>query len=123
MLVAIQADIQLVVHRALITCAYVCCGLVLASFAFFVNDQASGASQHQVAEITSPSPGPSTPGPAHYKQPRRFIESAGRVLDYPFHAFFHRGSIWGQELFETFAALLLYGMGFSYLARFSSGWS
>jgi hypothetical protein len=123
MLVAIPADIQLVVHRALITCAYVCCGLVLASFAFFVNDQASGASQHQVAEITSPSPGANAPAQVHHGQPRRFIEGAGRILESPFHAFFHTGTVWGQELFKTFAALLVYGLGLGYLARYSSGWA
>jgi hypothetical protein len=39
------------VHRFLVTVSFVCCVLIIASFAFFAVDQVSGASNQQVAEL------------------------------------------------------------------------
>jgi len=117
-----SADSGGVIRRVLIACAYVCCGLVLASFLLFALDQASGASAHQVAEITNPSPSTPNTAPAKKTQPRQFIDGAASDLEYPFHSIIHASSVWGQRIFELGCALLVYGFGLGYLARYSRGW-
>jgi hypothetical protein len=110
-----------VVHRALITSALICSGLVLASFGLFAHDQISGASQHQVTEIASgapTSPGV-TPVNPHHAQPRRFIDGAAHTLTAPFRSLFQSSSQWAQRGFVTICALLLYGFGLGFLARYS----
>jgi hypothetical protein len=106
-------------------CAYACCVLVIASFALFAHDQISGASKHQAAEIasgtpTSPGVAPSSP---HHSGIRRVIDDAARGLTAPFRAIFQPGSVWGNHIFDAVCALLLYGLGLGYLARYSSGLS
>jgi hypothetical protein len=51
MLTAAAADGSGVIRRALGICSFVCCALVITSFAMFALDQIGGASRHQVAEI------------------------------------------------------------------------
>jgi hypothetical protein len=111
-----------VVRRALLTCAYVCCGLVLASFFLFAIDQASGASKHQVAALTSPSPSTHGSAPAHPGQPQEFIDGAAKVLTSPFRSIIHPTSDWARRIFEMLCAMLVYGFGLGYLARYSRGW-
>lgn len=97
---------------------------MIASFVMFAADQAGGASQHQVAEIAAGSPtrtATSTVTDAHPGQPRVFIDGAAKALTAPFRAVLHSGSQWAQQLFATVCALLLYGLGLGYLARFSQG--
>jgi hypothetical protein len=115
------ADSGGVVRRALITCAYVCCGLVLASFLLFALDQASGASKHQVAALTSPSSATPKTTPAHPGEPRAFIDGAAKVLTGPFHSIIHPDSTWTKRIFEMLCAMLVYGFGLGYLARYSRG--
>jgi hypothetical protein len=111
-----------VVRRGLITVAYVCCGLVLASFSLFALDQASGASKHQVAELTSPTPTTPKTKPADSGQPRTFIDGAAKVLTSPFHPILHSASPWAQRIFEMLCAMLVFGFGLGFLARYSRGW-
>ena len=122
MLIAAPTDSGGVVRRALITCAYMCCGLVLASFLLFAIDQASGASKHQVASLTSPSPSAPKTTPAHPGQPRMFIDGAAKALTYPFHSVIHPSSTWAQRIFELLCAMLVYGFLLGYLARYSRAW-
>ena len=110
------------VRRVLITCAYVCCGLVLGSFALFAIDQASGATKHQVAEIGSPSPTAPTQTQINDRhQPRKFIDGASTVLTSPFHSLIPNNSEWAQRIFELVCALTVYGLGLGYLARYAQG--
>jgi hypothetical protein len=109
-----------VIQRGLRTLAFVSCLLVSVSFAMFVADQAGGASSQAVAEIGSPNPRPHQVS-THHGQPRRFIDGAARTLTAPFRALVHSSSVWTVEIFETFAALLVYGFGLGFLARFTSG--
>jgi hypothetical protein len=107
----------------LVTCAFACCVLVLASFGLFARDQVSGASKHQVAEIASgapTSPGVTPPAPQH-AQPRRFIDGAASALTSPFRSLIQSSSQWVLRGFATICALLVYGLGLGYLARYSSG--
>jgi len=129
MLVAPAADDRSVVHRALVTCSFACCALVIASFGLFARDQISGASKHQVAEIASgASTGPgvssglSAPATSH-AQPRRFIDGAARALTSPFRSLIQSNSQWVEEGVVTICGLLVFGLGLGYLARYSSGLS
>jgi hypothetical protein len=106
-----------VIYRALRTCSFVCCALVLASFGLFAISQASGASQQQVAALSSTVP---TALRAHRPgQPKRFIDGAARALDTPFQSFLPSSSEWTTELIGTICALVLYGFGLGYLARWA----
>jgi hypothetical protein len=118
------ADADNVIRGALGLCRYICCGLVIASFALFTADQLGGASRHQVAEITAGSPTRSasrTAADSHPGQPRRFIDGASRALTTPFRSVISSGSQWVQRGFALICALLLYGLGLGYLLRYSQG--
>jgi hypothetical protein len=109
-----------VIHRVLVLAAYICCGLVIASFALFARDQFAGASKHQQSELLA---GSSTAAPAsqaktHHGQPRAFIDGAARVLTTPVRSLVHTSSDWAIELEATILALLVYGVGLGFLARF-----
>jgi hypothetical protein len=125
MLVTNPADTATVINRLLVLTAFVCCGLVLASFALFSRDQIAGASKHQQNELVSGTPGTPTPVPAQHKvaQPRRFIDGAWRVLTTPFRSIVQSDSQWVLHGLPTILALLLYGLGLGYLARYSRGFS
>jgi hypothetical protein len=113
-----------VVSGALGLARLICCGLVVVSFGLFALDQMKGASEHQVAEVTASAPtraGTPIVGDTHAGQPRRFIDQAASVLTAPFRAVMHTGSQWAQRAFAVFCALLLYGVGLGYLARYSQG--
>lgn len=125
MLVTPSADDRSVVHRALVTLSFASCALVIASFGLFARDQISGASKHQVAEIASgapTSPGVTPPATRH-AQPRRFIDDAARTLTSPFRSLIQSSSQWVQQGGVLICALLVYGLGLGYLARYSSGLS
>jgi hypothetical protein len=112
-----------VVHRILVLVALACSALVVASFALFARDQLAGASAHQQTELASG--GPVSPGtlPSSHQvaQPRRFIDSAAKTLDSPFASIVQSDSEWVIHGVPTIFALLVYGVGIGYLARYSSG--
>ena len=117
MLVVLAADPGWVIPRALVTCAFVCCSLVVASFGLFALGQASGASQHQVQQLSS---GTTHAVSTHASgQPKRFIDGAARALTSPFRTFLHSTSQWAVRIASTLLALLLYGFGLGYLARWA----
>lgn len=111
------ADAGVVISRGLIVCSTVCCGLVLASFGLFALSQASGASKHQVAALNSTTVAQASAHPPG--QPKRFIDGAARALTSPFRSFVHTRSEWAIEIAGTLFALLVYGLGLGYLARWA----
>jgi hypothetical protein len=123
MLDAATADMDPVIHRLLVLSSIACCLLVAASFVMFARDQVAGASVHQQNLITyrgAPVPvAPSTA--AHPGQVRRFIDGAARDLESPFSSIVHSSSQWVLHGGPALLALLLYGVGLGYLARFSNG--
>jgi hypothetical protein len=123
MLVMATADLPRVVSRGLIVCSFVCCALVVASFALFALSQASGASNNQVAQLNGGSAAAHTGRDARRAQPpgqpRRFIDGASSTLTSPFRSFIHSNSMWGVKIATTILALLLYGLGLGYLARWA----
>ena len=122
MLTAPAADTESVISRALRTAAFVCCLLIVASFAMFARDQMAGASQHQQTELvagaspTGPSNAPSKP-PA---QPRRFIDDTAKTLTAPFDAIVRSSNPWVKHGLPALFAVLVYGLGLGYLARYSA---
>lgn len=118
MLALTAADGGSVVPRALVICACICCSLVLASLGLFALGQANGASKHQVATLASGSS--TTQAVAHPPgQPRRFIDGAADVLTAPFRSVVHSQSQWASRIGATVLALIVYGFGLGYLARWA----
>ena len=121
MVIAQTADKRLVVHRVLITVAWVCCGLVIASFTLFVRDQLKSGSNHQVQLLAAPGT-PAPVAPAHVPgQPRRFIDGAAHDLTSPFDSVVSSTSPWVNHLIPDAIALLIYGGGIGFAARYTRG--
>jgi len=119
MLTAPAADSGRVIHRALVTVALICSGLVFVSFVMFARDQIAGASKQQANAVS-----PSARSPAPSKQqgePGRFIDGAARALTSPFRSIVQSGSAWVQHGVPTLLGLLVYGVGLGFLARYSRG--
>jgi hypothetical protein len=112
-----------VVHRVLVLLAFWCCAISVASFGLFARDQLAGASEHQQQEIVAGAT--TTPGVApiakHHTQPRRFIDGAAKLLAAPFESIVQSSNQWAHRGSELFFALLAYGIGLGYLARYSRG--
>jgi hypothetical protein len=106
-----------VISRALKVCSFVCCALVLASFGLFAISQASGASEQQVAALSTTVPTAARVRPPG--QPKRSIDDAARFLTGPFRGFLPASSEWATEIAGTLLALILYGFGLGYLARWA----
>jgi hypothetical protein len=121
MLIAPGVDPRAVLSRALIWCALICCTLVALSFVLFALDQVSHASKQQVNQLANGTASSSTTHAASTSpgQPRRFIDDAARTLTSPFRSVVGSNSQWSVELASTLLALLVYGLGLGYLARYS----
>jgi hypothetical protein len=120
MLDAAGADTTGVISRALKTAAWVCCLLLLASFALFVRDQLVNGSAHQQALLgASVTPTPATPHRAG--QPRRFIDGAAHDLTQPFASMITSNSQWVLRGLPTAFALIVYGGGLGFAARYARG--
>jgi hypothetical protein len=107
----------------LVLVSFVCCALVIASFAMFARDQLSGASKHQVAQIASGAP--TNPGvtsaSAHHGAVGHFIDDASNALTSPFRGVFRSTSEWADRIFALVCAFVVYGIGLGYLARYARG--
>jgi hypothetical protein len=125
MLEALSADTAPVIHRVLVLTAIACCALVAMSFAMFARDQVAGASKHQQNEIVAGAATNAVPIPVHKAtaQPRRFIDSAASTLTSPFRGVVQSDSEWVLHGVPTIVALLVYGVGIGYVARYSRGLS
>jgi hypothetical protein len=126
MLLGRAADVPSVLPRLLAAVSSICCVLVLASFVLFAHDQMAGASQRQqTAEL----PGgaqvfAAPPAPPHkHAQPRRFIDGAANALTSPFRSVIQSSNDWVNHGIPAVLALVVYGLGLGYLARFSRGFA
>jgi hypothetical protein len=125
MLAAPAADTGSVISRFIKLASFACCALVLLSFLMFARDQTAGASVHQQTELASGSNTPTvapTPTKPH-AQPRRFIDGAAKTLTAPFDAIVQSSNAWVKHGLPAAFALIVYGLGLGYLARYSSGLS
>jgi hypothetical protein len=109
-----------VIHRLLVWAALICSAFVVASFALFVHDQAAAGSQHQQSELVG-STTTTLPAPTHHGQPRRFIDGAASELESPFRSLVHSSNVWATHGVPTVLALVVYGFGLGFLARYSRG--
>ncbi len=123
MLVAAQAETRRVIYRSLRLAAFVCCGLVVVSFAMFARDQMASASAHQQSELVAgASATAAAPALTHrHSQPRRFIDGAAKTLTSPFTSIVQSNDVWVQRGMPAIFGLLAYGVGLGFLARYSRG--
>jgi hypothetical protein len=121
MVVARAVDTCAVIHRVLVTVAWICCGLVIASFALFVRDQLKSGSNHQVQLLNNTAPTAPAKASRPPGQPKRFIDAAAHDLTSPFDAIVSSDSPWINHMIPDFFALLVYGGGLGFLARYTSG--
>jgi hypothetical protein len=105
--------------------SWVICLIVAASFLVFVIDQTGSASTHQQNELSAlPSP-TSTPAGAEPTKPAKHestvhktLDEAANVFTSPFSAAVSGShSQWVIRGVKTLLALLVFGLGLSYLAR------
>lgn len=95
------------------------CLIVVASFAMFAFDQVDGASQHQQSEIATGSWTPPTPAAPHHGGVRRTIDNADGRLTSVFSGLTAGShSEWMVHGVQTLLALLVFGFGLGYVARF-----
>jgi hypothetical protein len=120
-----------VIHRTIVLTSWACCILVTISFMLFALSNVSGASAHQVRSINvAPSftanglpvaTPPAAPVTKPVGQPKRFIDSAAKVLTTPFSSIVQSDNQWVLHGLPTLFALLAYGFGLGYIARFTRG--
>ena len=93
---------------------------MIASFVVFVVNQTSSASTHQQNEVTSGSTSaPATPSSEHKSTLHRTLDEASDALTSPFAgAVSGSNSEWVTHIVRTALALLVYGLGVSFLVRF-----
>jgi hypothetical protein len=118
------ADPLRVINRLLTYVSIACCALVVLSFGLFARDQMAGASEHQQAELAAGLPSTAAGGSSSghtERQPRRFIDGAANALEAPFKSIAASHSEWLQHIVPAVLALLVYGLGLGFLARFSRG--
>jgi hypothetical protein len=95
---------------------------VVVSFAVFANDQLADASAHQQSQLasgTAVTPAPSTT--VDHNQPWRFVNDASKRLTAPFDSIVQSHNAWVTHGTTAIFALLVYGIGLGWVARFSSG--
>jgi hypothetical protein len=122
MLAAPHVETGSVISRVLRLTAFLCCALVVLSFAMFARDQMAGASAHQQTELVAGSNSRAAAGASseRHAQPRRFIDAAAKVLRMPFDAIVQSSNLWVKEGLPALFAVLTYGLGLGYLARYTS---
>jgi hypothetical protein len=125
MMSAMQAaDPLRVINRLLTYLSIACCTLVVVSFGLFARDQVAGASAHQQTELAAGLPATAAGGSSSNHtthQPRRFIDGAASALEAPFKSIVSTNSEWVEHIFPAVFALLVYGLGLGFAARFSRG--
>lgn len=90
----------------------------------FARDQVAGAAKVQATAVTGPAPAQGAAPPAkEQSQPGRFIDGAASKLTSPFSSIVESGSAWVRRGIPTIIALLVYGVGLGYLARYSRGFA
>ena len=107
--------------QALRFASVMCSLFVVASFGLFALDQVGGASSKQAAAIAPSAPIVTAPPSAHHGQPRVFIDGAARKLESPFDGVVASSDGWVNHGIPALLALLVYGGGLGFAARWASG--
>jgi hypothetical protein len=118
-----EAETARVIYRVMKLIAFVCCALVVMSFAMFARDQMAGASEQQTSQLVAGTSSTSAPAAITHphSQPRRFIDGAAKTLTAPFDAIAPSNSAWVKHGLPALFGLLVYGLGLGWLARHSAG--
>lgn len=108
------------------TVAVACSAIVLVSWGLFAVDETRSASGESVAGIEGTHTGPATmalPTAVHrHTGLRKTIDDTSDALTSPFAGLVDSSpSSWIRRTVPALLALLLYGFGLGYLARFASG--
>ncbi len=108
------------IDGALRAVAVVATLIVAVAFVLFAVNELSSASRHQQIEVVdSGSPSPATPAaPAPERGPRRAIDDADRALLSPFSGVVASSNRWVSQGIPTLLAMLVYGLGLGFLARY-----
>ena len=111
------------ISRTIRLASLLCCAFVVMSFAMFARDQMAGASEHQQTELVAGANTSATPVAITHKhsQPRRFIDGAASTLTSPFSSIVQSDNPWVKHALPAVFALLVYGVGIGYVARFTRG--
>jgi hypothetical protein len=101
----------------------VICLIVIAWFAVFVVNQTSSASTHQQNEVTegtsAPTGEPSAGTAKHESALHQTLDETANALTSPFAGVVSGSSSeWTIHIVKTLLALLVYGFGLAFLARF-----
>ena len=117
-------------ERPLRAAAIACTLLVVAGWGLFAIDEARNASKDTAAEVagqkatTHPDPSPKQERAREeiHGDVREFIDDVNDVLLSPFAGITNSsGSTWTRRSIPALIALLVYGFGLGYLARFARG--
>ena len=118
-------------ERPLRYIAIIASAIVLVSFSLFAIDETRSASVQSRAAIAAQEVTGRDPSAAaaverlreqHHSAIREKIDDANDVLTQPFAGLVqHSQSVWMRRTVPSIMALLLFGAGFAFLARFSKG--
>ena len=118
-------------ERPLRYIAIIASAIVLVSFSLFAIDETRAASVQSRAAIAAQEVTGRDPSAAaaverlrekRHSAVRERIDDANDVLTQPFSGLVqHSGSVWMRRTVPSVLALLLFGAGFAFLARFSKG--
>jgi hypothetical protein len=104
--------------------SWLICLLVAVSFLIFAIEQTSSASTHQQEELNGPPGAPAgiasttAPPPKHKSTVHKTIDEASDFFTSPFSAVVSGSSSqWAIHGIKALLALLVYGLGLSYLSR------
>jgi hypothetical protein len=106
-----------VLDVALRAIAIVSCAIIALSFVLFATEQASDASQGQVAAVVDPSGSAERQREAHHTKAREAIDDVNDVMLRPFAAPLKSDNVWVKRGVPTLIGLLVYGLLLLYLAR------
>lgn len=108
------------IDGAIRTVAIIASLIVVAGFTLFAVDEMRGASERQQSVLEGPGsvPGEPAPTPGPRSGVRKAIEGAYGALLSPFKGLAETQSSWVNHVVPTLLALLVYGLGLGFLARY-----
>jgi hypothetical protein len=125
-----RSNVSDVIYRVLRTASILCSAFVVLSFGLFARDQAAGASNQQAAAVLAGNqqyePKATTvvlKHGKHHAQPRRFIDGVASKLESPFDSIVSSNSAWVDRGLPAIFALIAWGAGLGFLARFTRGFA
>jgi hypothetical protein len=93
------------------------CLIVIAWFIVFAVDQSKAAAKHQVGELEGTSQRVQAQPRSKRSSATRKLDEVAKVLVSPFAGLTSGGSPWRVHGLDTLLVLLVYGVGFGFLAR------